>query len=354
VTLNIQEITLLFIGFQSLMFAIILLSNRGPKQVSNSLLATFLIVLGAQMFVILSERFAVEYDKVMPYLCLFGFAYGPLLYLYTQSLIYKSFELNKKTLLHVIPALIMLISALLGFGFCSRFGSLLYISLIVYSSISIRNIIQYRKVVKNTQSSIFQMNLSWLQWTLIVFTVTLLTDIYQHFYDEIELIPGLSLVNISLLILINGMFYKGLKQPMIFQGISEEDEHLTDAKTSVDEDPELLNSDLEKIKNYMLEETPFKDAGLTLNQLAEQLNFNSRRLSQLINRNFDQTFMDFINSHRINLAKQRLASPIDPKETIMEVMYEVGFNSKSSFNTLFRQKTGSTPSDFKKQEKQSI
>ncbi|MCB0684696.1 MAG: AraC family transcriptional regulator, partial [Saprospiraceae bacterium] len=47
-------------------------------------------------------------------------------------------------------------------------------------------------------------------------------------------------------------------------------------------------------------------------------------------------------------ARERLANPADPKETILEVMYEVGFNSKSSFNTLFKQQTGLTPSEYKK------
>ena len=40
-------------------------------------------------------------------------------------------------------------------------------------------------------------------------------------------------------------------------------------------------------------------------------------------------------------------NPIDPNETILEVMYDVGFNSKSSFNSAFKKKTGSTPSEFK-------
>ena len=57
--------------------------------------------------------------------------------------------------------------------------------------------------------------------------------------------------------------------------------------------------------------------------------------------------MDFINTYRIEKAKERLLHPKDEKETILEVMYEVGFNSKSSFNTVFKKKTGLTPSQYK-------
>jgi len=56
----------------------------------------------------------------------------------------------------------------------------------------------------------------------------------------------------------------------------------------------------------------------------------------------------FINDYRIELAKDRFKNPIDAKETILEIMYDVGFNSKSSFYTIFKQKTGHTPSEYKK------
>ena len=58
--------------------------------------------------------------------------------------------------------------------------------------------------------------------------------------------------------------------------------------------------------------------------------------------------MSFINEYRIKKAMSRLINPIDDKETILEIMYEVGFNSKSSFNTLFKKQTGLTPSEYKK------
>ncbi len=330
------------------MFAIILVSSRSPKRVANSFLASLLFVLCFQMVVILMERLVWDFETVSPYLCLFGFAYGPLLYLYTKALIYEDLKISTSTAYHGIPLGVMTISSLIGFSLCPKFGSLLYVSLIAYSAVSIRDIIKYRKVVKQTQSTISEMNLSWLQWTLILFTVTFLVDIYQHFYQDIDVIPGVSLVNLSLLVLINGMFYKGLKQPMIFQGITTEDERIAIRLETDPEDQELIKAQLESIQTYMQTEEPFKDSGLTLNELAKQIDLPPRRLSNLINRYLRQNFIDFINTYRIDLAKERLLNPTDPKETILEVMYEVGFNSKSSFNTLFRQKTGQTPTAFKK------
>jgi len=63
-----------------------------------------------------------------------------------------------------------------------------------------------------------------------------------------------------------------------------------------------------------------------------------------------QNFYDFINRYRILEAKQLLTNPKDPKITVLEVLYEVGFNSKSSFNTLFKKYTGLTPTEFRKKQ----
>ena len=62
-----------------------------------------------------------------------------------------------------------------------------------------------------------------------------------------------------------------------------------------------------------------------------------------------KSFFDLINSYRIEEAKKMIKEPEDEKMTISEVMYKVGFNSKSSFNTAFKKYTGLTPSEYKSQ-----
>ncbi|GAB5522905.1 MAG: hypothetical protein Roseis2KO_07770 [Roseivirga sp.] len=341
---NPNEIVQLFVSVQSLLFAAILLTDKNKKRRVNYFLAAFLLMLSLQMALILSERWIDDYAPFTSYLCLFGFAYGPLLYFYTLHLAFKDFKLKRGHLLHALPFFVILSGGLADLGLC-RFGSLLYVSLIAYVSLSVRHILSYRLLVKNTHSTIDRINLSWIQWTMIIFTVILLTDIYTHFYNELEPIPGVSVVSVSLLILINGMFYKGLKQPQIFEGISQQGAPEAIAKSEAEDHD--FHSEAERIQDYFQEHKPYTDADLTLAQLAEALSMPARRLSEVINRHFRQNFMDFINSYRIDYARELLANPRDPKETIMEVMYDVGFNSKSSFNTIFKQKTGKTPSEYK-------
>ena len=346
-TFTPNETVQLFVCIQSFMFAFILLTDRGKKQNANRFLAAFLLMLSSQMAFILLEKWVGDYEPYIGYLCLFGFAYGPLLYGYSLQLIHRDLVLNKQQWLHALPLIIVLISGFLGFPLCYRFGSLLYISLLIYVVLSIRQIIQYRKVVRNTRSAIDRINLKWLQWTLIVFTITLLTDIYSHFYEEIEPIPGVSVVSITLLVLVNGIFYKGVRQPQVFEGISQSDRDLvTEKKVESGE----YEKEAKALASFFEQEQAYTNPDLTLAELAAMLELTPRRLSEVINRHFGQNFMDFINTHRIDFAKQRLLKPEDPKETISEVMYASGFNSKSSFNTLFKQKTGKTPSEFKRSQ----
>jgi AraC-like DNA-binding protein len=100
----------------------------------------------------------------------------------------------------------------------------------------------------------------------------------------------------------------------------------------------------------MQNDKPYLEPELTLEQLASKLSLKPRVLSQAINEILGQNFYDFINRYRIEEASRLLTNPSDEKITILEVLYEVGFNSKSSFNTLFKKYTGLTPTEFRKKQ----
>ena len=100
------------------------------------------------------------------------------------------------------------------------------------------------------------------------------------------------------------------------------------------------------------EQRLYTQSDLTLQSLAQQLYISQRRLSQTIKEDLNTNFSDFINTLRVELAQQYLSQK--QKVTITEVLYSVGFNSKSVFNTVFRQKTGMTPSAFRKHIQQQV
>ncbi|MTI29424.1 helix-turn-helix domain-containing protein, partial [Xanthovirga aplysinae] len=103
---------------------------------------------------------------------------------------------------------------------------------------------------------------------------------------------------------------------------------------------------LENLQKYLLDSKAFKNPNLKVIDLAKELNISGHQLSQLLNDNLGVSFSTFINTYRIEEAKE-LLTKFDHL-TIDAIGYESGFNSKSTFYTLFKQKTNITPAAFRK------
>jgi len=91
----------------------------------------------------------------------------------------------------------------------------------------------------------------------------------------------------------------------------------------------------------------YQDQTLTLNTLAERLAVPSYQLSWVINTKIGKTFSDLLNHHRIEEVKKRLTDSKDNEKTILEIAFDAGFNTKSSFNKTFEALTGKTPRDYR-------
>lgn len=346
-----SDIVPVIIIFQSALFAFVLFTDQGPKRTSNRFLATFLLVLGIQFIAITSTNLNIESAFLDASLCVYGFIYGPVLYFYTRTLVYRTFHFRLSQLLHLIPAASFLFFAAIHRSLCRPFGALIYLSLITYIILIVKLLSAYRKVLQDTRSSSTQIDLIWLQWITIIFCFTLLVDIVNQYVISLSVLGGISSIHLAILILINWIFYKGLKQPQIFLGISKSEEMLT-RNTS---NPLVLvalsedeKEEFEQVRQYMQSSKAYTNADLSLTELAKRLDIQPRKLSFLINNMQNKNFMGFVNDYRIEMAKDRLMNVSERGETILEIMYDVGFNSKSSFNTLFKQNTGLTPSDFRK------
>ncbi len=97
----------------------------------------------------------------------------------------------------------------------------------------------------------------------------------------------------------------------------------------------------------MLTEKPYTNPDLKLDDLAAMIAEPGRELSSVINRHYNTNFCEFINRHRINLAKEMLLAK--GRASVLDIAYGVGFNSKSAFNRAFKAVTGLTPLKFKNQ-----
>ncbi len=145
--------------------------------------------------------------------------------------------------------------------------------------------------------------------------------------------------------------FVALNNPEFFRGVNSHLKPITGVvqkqKSSALIDDEK-NRQIESLKDFMIKNEPYLDSSLTIQDLAEQVEMPVKELSALINLYMNKHFFDFINEYRIEKAKEILKDSSQKDLTILEILYQVGFNSKSSFSTSFKKHTGKTPTEFRK------
>jgi AraC-like DNA-binding protein len=363
--------------FQLFLFIIFLLNKSINKnQVSNLLLETFFIsqFLSISNHFILSQRdFFID---ITPHIFFIGTSFAwlwaPLFYFYVKSLIYSDFSLRKKDIIHSIPFLLFLLFDIFQFHiqnseekayliannrFLTLNGSLtinllITLQISAYLAFVFKMYFRYRKRLKNRQSSINAYQSNWLQififGYLIAFLVTVLCRIGLYTYYSLkDVFVFFSFFGFFIYFIV--LFYKSISNPLVLTKIDEVPEPKTSAIPK--HEAHFL---LGRIKDFMMNAEPFLNPELTLKDLSQDLKIPERLLSGVINQYSNQNFYDFVNSFRVEKAKKLLSGDNAKRKTIQEIFYDSGFNSKSTFNLVFKKSTGYTPTDFKKYQHTGI
>ncbi len=112
-----------------------------------------------------------------------------------------------------------------------------------------------------------------------------------------------------------------------------------------------LNGDLTKqyasdLINLMNEEKLYLNSELKYSEIASRLGISARYLTEVLNREIGKGFNDFINQYRVSEVQRRIQNNEIENLTLYAIALESGFNSKSSFNRIYKKHTGLTPSQF--------
>jgi len=281
----------------------------------------------------------------------FSFIFGPSLLFYTKSIADKNFVLRKKDLIHFVPFLLSLLYYFFGVkGFRMEYYGIKYFQIIIYFIPIFIIIREYQHNIKEYFSAIEKLNLKRLIVIFIVFLILWGIDVSDFFtilfFGERNDIVSTYTIYLSLII--NFIFANML---LIFSLTHSENPFEPNVKTAKYENSNLSSEIKEecaiKLKSLLEEEKVFLKKDLTLSDISSQIGISPRNLSQIINEMFEKNFYDLINTHRVEEAKKRLIDSNNTK-TILEILYEVGFNSKSVFNSAFKKNTGFTPTEFRK------
>lgn len=363
--LIILKILLVVISFQLLFTSFFLFQNKKGKRYSNNFLAVVFLLLGISIITLglSASGVFIEYPLLVSLDDSFILAYGPLLFLFTRSILIKDFKLRRKQLLHFIPffiltLLIIVIVSILEIElgsfnatYITIFEILLLLHIAVYmikSRIEIKNVLS---MAEENYSNIPTEHIAWLKLIINSFIVILIaTTIHAAipiFKFEYGLLISLTLFITYLFYFVNKVILKMLNNATKNSGIIM---HVEQANKDKYKGSNLTTEQIKKYKSkiskYFDEHQPYIESNITLQHLAEIINISPKALSQVINAGFSCSFFDFINKYRIKHALKILDKEV-ANFTIQEVMYDSGFSSKSSFNTAFKKFTGLTPTDYK-------
>jgi AraC-like DNA-binding protein len=369
----------LVVFFAHLLMATFLCSLSTGNCLSHKLLAAYLLIVVIDLSEVIFSDFYRAYlnlDMLRFNISLFM---GPTLYLYVKTAIYDDFTLKIKHLVHTIPyaiaCLVMIpnffsvdnASKQLWYDHFTDVPELTFIHFMtvvqfgLYLLVIYKHLIRYRKVVVENYSDADRLNKSWLTQLIYLFTLSYIIGlgrIYFRFSDFYEYERGvLTILITSVLLSICWILWQALHKPNLFTGVSSTIEVIDEQVASQENssDPTISVIETEKydaivlrLRGYMQQSKPFLDPSLSVETLAEKINLPSSELSLIINRVIGQHFFDFVNSYRINLAGEILIANEQHPKTVLEILYEVGFNSKSSFNTAFKKHFLMTPSQYRK------
>jgi AraC-like DNA-binding protein len=350
-----------------ILFTIFLLTLKKGNRRAQSFLAVFLI----SRVVILINLLFWDYEVPLNYPDLafichpFLFLYAPMLYLYSQSIIYSDYRFNFKRWLHVLPFVLEILLVLVRFNLHSQevklemiknysfYNSILTKSIwlwlqnIGYAIACLVLLWKYRRQIKEYYSSLERIKLSWLSYLLIVFFIWKAIFISGYLYGILP--SGVYsnsfkiFIESGFLLYVGLIIYNGLKLPEVFNLAPENGKYKTSPLSEADKERYR-----KQMESCMHVEKPYLSASLTLTDLAKKSAVPSRYLSQILNESVRQNFYDYINYHRIEESKRLLADAAHRSKTILEILYAVGFNSKSVFNSAFKKQVGITPKEFKR------
>ncbi len=356
---------LLFGVLQGLILSFTLLTRRS-NQHANKLLGWLIFSLSVQIGLIGgNERVAVVFPEYQALTWTIPFLFAPLSYLYIRALLVETQQ--EKIILHFIPFGLGLIGTLpflmlsteakLTFNILDQ-GSFFYIGF-SYEIVRVAQAIYYgilgftliNKYAVVARSQLSNFSLKWIRlfyyasmvsWTVAIF------EIFTFFLQfKLPVTPFYTLYLVTIFF-IYYIAYKVMSNPSLFGfEINEfkKSESKKYARSGLKSDEAERNITL--LNQLMEEEQLFRNSELTISEVANRLGLPKHHLSQSINEHLGINFFDFVNSFRIEHVKTQLKDPSNDHLKILAIAFDAGFNSKSSFNELFKKSTGITPSKYR-------
>jgi AraC-like DNA-binding protein len=362
---NIDPI--LYIGISQSFFSGLLVSTKKPISIADRLMAAWLFLICIELIFALINSTLLEMYS-FPFV---AFTYGPLLLLYVKFMTNPVQKFNWLALLHFIPFLVFftvsvifraqpLLEDLRNFFVPDRFISLrivystcFFLSVTIYSILAFIEIKKHQNNLKNLVS--FTSGMITLNWLKVV-SIGFYTAYFVLFIlgginmvgNYIPFDPYFVIFGFIALFSFVYSFY-GVRQTVIFgeelkpDDDKRENEKYARSGLKQSQADEYLN----KLISFVEDKKPYLERDLNIHDLSLMTAIPRHYITQVLNEKYKRNFFTFINEYRVKEVIERFSDPKYNHYTILAIAFDAGFNSKTTFNSIFKSQTGFTPSKFR-------
>ena len=369
---SIQEYIAVIGCFQGLLlFSLLFFSARMTQasRILGGMCLLIALVFLMPFFLVYRDNLAIAWlHNIIVFLPV---ALGPLGYLYCRSALLET-PLVRQDLVHVLPVLLcygltlditlsdpyfLLDWAVGEHPSTTRLNIIEFVPFVIataYAAWAGWVIWRYRKQANDNLANFNPMAFSWLlTLQILAFLVWGLKTLAGFILYAPLLVNDIAnLVLVAVVYLIATMQWRN---PQFFtisnlaearDAAASEDEKEAQKSVEGDLDPDIRATLFETISNRVESGELYLDGDLSLSRLASLTGVNKHHLSEVLNKHAGKNFYEFINDYRIAFVRERLT--VEPERTILDIAFEAGFTSKSTFNAVFKQFTGQTPSQYRR------
>jgi len=361
---NIHDVFIIVTVVQCLLLALFQVFLPGKNRLSRTLLGLFFLDIGLSALTVLlfwSNHLVLPQPisrYVLPPLLVTGLLLkGPLLYVYVLSLTTKHFRFSLLSLLHLLPLMVcgcmLVVLHIDSWQLKFRAGNsdIRFIWHVVkvlpplYALAALYKIHVYHLHLKQQYSSFNPLGPAWLYALVLGFVVNWVWSAAVHFAGS-HLTPAVldpfgiadNYITLALIIAayINSLKYS---DKLLAARVESTRPHKTPLET---------HNTLQKIIHAMSVDKLYLDHRLTIESFSDNIQRPYREVSAVINKELNTNFFEYVNSFRIEEAKILLARTDKQNATILDILLEAGFNSRSSFHRCWNRNVDISPTAFRK------
>ncbi|WP_296436855.1 helix-turn-helix domain-containing protein [Winogradskyella sp.] len=381
---NRWSLPLLILVLQGLVFIVLLFLRYFKRRNISDIFLALILLLTCYSQTCYTVGFMSWYDtfratKINYFLINVGIALAPLIYLYVKSITTSNFKFKRVYWWHFALAITFVVYRLsiytydaLQPGFSKVQNGVLklkvdegyvlevmgYIQtpfMLLYLAFTFQLFYNYRRKIIQYFSNTYKLELNWILTFLILFSALFVYGTIQDLIGSKYINLGyqerwwlnLSTAIVTLFVGIKGYFTDTTKLNKLDFKFSPKTIGISESSNSVEE-KSISDNDIIIIKHLMEKKKAYLNPELNLSDFAKLANMTRGQLSETINSGFNRNFNDFVNGYRVEAFKTMLKENKQQQLSLLGIAQDCGFNSKATFNRVFKKLTNYSPTEYLK------